>query len=87
MVLYTGKTMTMSRWSRENYFLAIKKVVEGYSLKLDYDINILSTKSYKELKQMYRELQIQLGMSGPRPMSFGQANYGNVIVSRQYGRL
>lgn len=87
MVLYTGKTMTMSRWSRENYFLAIKKVVEGYSIKLDYDINILSTKSYKELKQIYRELQIQLGMSESRPMSFGQRNYGNVIISRQHGRL
>lgn len=87
MVLYTGKAMTMSRWSRENYFLAIKKVVEGYSIKLDYDINTLSTKSFKELKQIYRELQIQLGIRGHQPVSFGQRNYGNVIVSRQYGRL
>ncbi len=87
MVLYTGRTMTMSRRSRENYFLAIKKLVEGYSVKLDYDINILSAKSYKELKQMYRELQIQLGMRKGQPMPFGQLNYGNVMVSRQRGRL
>jgi hypothetical protein len=27
--LYTGKGMKFPKWSKENYFLAIKKIVEG----------------------------------------------------------
>lgn len=80
-MLYTGKTVSHPKLSRENYFLLIKKLVKEYSIKLDYDVNILSTKSYKELKQMYRELEIQLGFGRPRDMKFGPQNYGNQIRS------
>jgi hypothetical protein len=84
--LYTGKGVKFPKWSKENYFLAIKKIVEEYPIKLDYDINILSKKSYKELSFIYREMQIQLKLGGPRKMAFGRRNYGNNILSERGGR-
>jgi hypothetical protein len=61
-ILYTTKRIKYTKWSKENYFLAIKKIVNKYSIKLDYDIDILKQKSLKELRSMHRELMIQLSM-------------------------
>ncbi len=77
--LYTTKNTKYPKWSKENYFLAIKTLIKEYSIKIDYDINILSEKSFKELKMMYRELQLQIYATKPREISYGKRNYGNVI--------
>ncbi len=77
--LYMPKNTKHPKWSKENYFLAIKTLIKEYSIKIDYDINILLQKSHKELKMMYRELQLQIYATKPREMSYGRRNYGNVI--------
>ena len=81
--LYTPKHTKFPKWSKESYFLAIKKLVEAYSIKLDYDINILSQKNYKELKLMYRELQLQTYSTRPREISYGKWNAGNQFRSNR----
>lgn len=81
--LYTPKHTKFPKWSKENYFLAIKKLVEVYSIKLDYDINILSQKSFEELKIMYRELQLQIYATKPRQMLHGKLNIGNQFSSNR----
>lgn len=81
--LYTVKTTPYPRWSKENYFIAIKKLIEAYSIKIDYDINILSQKSFEELKIMYRELQLQTYATRPRQISYGKCNIGNQFTSNR----
>lgn len=85
--LYTIKTTPFPKWSKENYFMAIKKLVEAYSIKLDYDVNILSQKSAKELKMMYRELQLQTYAKRPRQISYGKCNIGNQFRSNRGNRI
>ena len=80
--LYTTKNTKYPKWSKENYFLAIKKLMKEYSIKVDYDIDILLQKSHKELKMMYRELQLQIYATKPREICYGKRNYGNVINYR-----
>lgn len=81
--LYTPKHTKFPKWSKENYFIAIKKLVEAYSIKLDYDTNILSQKSYKELKLIYRELQLQTYATKPHEISYGKRNIGNQFTSNR----
>lgn len=81
--LYTPKSVTFPKWSKYNYFLAIKKLVEAYNIKIDYDINILLEKSYKELRMMYRELQLQTGSTRPRQIQYGKCNLGNQFHSNR----
>lgn len=63
------------RWSKENYFLAIKKLVKVNNIKLDYNIEILMDKSFKELKLIYKELHLQI--YGSSRGSYGKDNVGN----------
>ncbi len=81
--LYTPKNVPFPKWSKESYFLAIKKLVEAYSIKLDYDIDVLSQKRYKELKLIYRELQLQTYATRPREISYGKYNIGNQFRSNR----
>lgn len=85
--LYTIKTTPFPKWSKENYFMAIKKLVEAYSIKLDYDIDILSQKNYKELQLMYRELQLQTYATKPRQLSYGKHNIGNQFRYNKGNRI
>ena len=81
--LYTPKKVPFPKWSKESYLLAIKKLVKAYSIKLDYDIDILSQKSIKELKLMYRELQLQTYATRPREISYGKCNIDNQFRSNR----
>ena len=81
--LYTPKKVSFSKWSKESYLLAIKKLVKAYSIKLDYDIDILSQKSIKELKLMYRELKLQTYATRPREMMYGKRNIDNQFRSNR----